>query len=1032
MIAEQFREDPESYVKEFTQFEQLRGVSVRPRIDVECISTLRRYYAHLHSIYHRFPPVLDLLAYVWKEIYSGSVLQTPNIKFEMACILYNIATLHTKLGAEEDRTNPESLKIACTHFQNASWAYKELMASYTQVLRGDLSSEILMFMHQISLAQAQECILEKSLCDNRKPSIIAKVVAQVVNFYNSAMTALLYQSEDCNIQDLVGGKLYKDWVKYIKFKSSYLSCILLLYQGQHSEEQKKMGERVILYTAAVEKLEEAKKEAKGMQNQEVVMEAITFMTDIAVGKMNAAKKENDFIYHDQVPDISNIAAVQGVNLVNGTGFDVGDPEVIGEDIFKRIVPIKIHETSSMYSEEKANVLRVVGEKIFHRNAEVDSYMNSLNIDSLNALNSIQSDRLPQGIVDRCAELSAKPDTISNLVQSMSNLAETCAEVETILNDIRKMLDEESQLEMEYQKKMGQRPTGGHVSELNREFNKYFEAHKKAGESNDTLRKAMELHVNNLKILSCSLSELQEKVPRFSERIDEESVKDLRHLVSKVNEMKEQRKQLYENLREAMNNDDITSVLVAHGNKNTEELYQRELKKHSPTIALLEQNMEAQNNILTALTDTYAKYATLLKQINDMKIKKDQFFCSLIASYDVYEDLLLKSAKGLEFYKKLLANVQKLVSRVKGMRDVQDEERQQMLKSIMTPPTVTPISKSSGESNVSSGGGPKLKDYLKSGMFPHISADKSASSAAQNYGNYASSKNNQSYYPAQMGTGAAAGYTNPIYQNSQYSSAMNYSAQKPDQYQSNLPQTTLSSDTAKPSSDFSKMSVAGYPQTNTAQYASSQYQWPASTVAQQNPTNYSQAAVTANSGSALQWQSQNYQYPTQQTSQYPQTNSQIPGQYPQASSVQSGQQYAQPQASSIQYPVNQQTNPQIAPQQSSYSQYSQPQATTVPYTSYYNSTVSPAATYSYGSQTNPVTSTSSSSNNYSSYYQYPVNQQATAAQSQTNQQYIPQNVGEKAPVQQITNDGMSYNQNATGNYASNQTTAGDNYAGEFFL
>ena len=43
---------------------------------------------------------------------------------------------------------------------------------------------------------------------------------------------------------------------------------------------------------------------------------------------------------------------------------------------------------------------------------------------------------------------------------------------------------------------------------------------------------------------------------------------------------------------------------------------------------------------------------------------------LINSYDVYEDLMAKSQKGLEFYKKLEVNVGLLLGRCRGVCKVQ--------------------------------------------------------------------------------------------------------------------------------------------------------------------------------------------------------------------------------------------------------------------------------------------------------------------------------------------------------------------------
>ena len=47
---------------------------------------------------------------------------------------------------------------------------------------------------------------------------------------------------------------------------------------------------------------------------------------------------------------------------------------------------------------------------------------------------------------------------------------------------------------------------------------------------------------------------------------------------------------------------------------------------------------------------------------------------LIASYTVYDDLLAKSHKGIEFYKKLQQGLQKLFSRMQGVVEMNQEER----------------------------------------------------------------------------------------------------------------------------------------------------------------------------------------------------------------------------------------------------------------------------------------------------------------------------------------------------------------------
>lgn len=79
-----------------------------------------------------------------------------------------------------------------------------------------------------------------------------------------------------------------------------------------------------------------------------INEALAFTMDVVEGKKKAAKNENEFIYHEEVPDKDALPDVKGASLVKGIPFNVNDPEMSGPDIFARLVPMKAHEASSLY------------------------------------------------------------------------------------------------------------------------------------------------------------------------------------------------------------------------------------------------------------------------------------------------------------------------------------------------------------------------------------------------------------------------------------------------------------------------------------------------------------------------------------------------------------------------------------------------------------------------------------------------------------------------------------------------------------
>ncbi|XP_050516886.1 tyrosine-protein phosphatase non-receptor type 23 [Diabrotica virgifera virgifera] len=705
-IAAFYGEDPESYITEISNLESLRSAAVRPSTDVNGVQLLKKYFCQLRFLKSRFPMEENQDAAVlfsWKNNELDITSTSSDIRYELMVIMYNIGALHTFLGANDSRNNPDGMKMACTHFQCAAWAFQNVKEKYHQFISNISLVELVHFFQQVCLAQAQECILEKSMFDNRKPTIIAKVAIQVYSYYRQSLRVL----ESVN-EAYFRDKTYKEWMKYLQFKLTYYKCISFLFQGQQAEEQQKMGERVAFYQAACEQLDEAKKIAATLKNQhhqQEINEGLAFTTDVVEGKRKAAKNENEFIYHESVPDKDQLPEVKGASLVKGIPFSINDIEVSGPDIFSRLVPMEAHEAASLYSEKKAQRLRQIGELIENKDQTLAEFMSSMQLDLLTKMH--QATGIPQELIDRAAALSAKPNAIQDLISAMGKLSNIYQDVEASLNEIDSLLKAEEQSEQKYQETIGKRPPSILATDLTREAAKYREAHTKANDSNQTLHRAMMAHVANLKILQQPLKQLQHQLP-FVEfpnpNIDEKSLKDLEALVAKVDEMRTQRAMLWAQLRESIHQDDITSSLVTkQPNQSLEQLFQQELQKHQNLISLIEQNTSAQENIKSALVDSYAYAVNSRKYIQDILQKRTTTITSLIASFDSYEDLLAKANKGIEFYSKLETNVSKLLQRIRSTCKVQQEERDQMMSTAQVP---------QWESHTSLAA-PKLKDYLDS-------------------------------------------------------------------------------------------------------------------------------------------------------------------------------------------------------------------------------------------------------------------------------------------------------------------------------
>ncbi|XP_067304426.1 tyrosine-protein phosphatase non-receptor type 23 isoform X2 [Pseudorasbora parva] len=322
-------------------------------------------------------------------------------------------------------------------------------------------------------------------------------------------------------------------------------------------------------------------------------------------------------------------------------------------------------------------------KIDGKNETLEQFMDSLSLDPESVDNMEMYNTLPSVLMEKCAALSVRPDTVKNLIQSMQVLSGVFTDVEASLREIRDVLDEDETEERRLEEAAGKqavpdRPSS--LAELRRDLEKYLEAHEKASFTNTELHRAMNLHISNLRLLGGPLDTLREALPRPQLSEDEMAgLQTMKRILSKVQEMRDQRNSLEKQLRDLIHQDDITTALVTTERADMKKLFEEQLKKYEQVKVYIDQNLAAQENILKALTEANVQYATVRKGLTETEHKWNSTVQMLVASYEAYEDLMKKSQEGKEFYEDLETKSSRLLERAKTVCKVRKEERQAIME-----------------------------------------------------------------------------------------------------------------------------------------------------------------------------------------------------------------------------------------------------------------------------------------------------------------------------------------------------------------
>lgn len=399
-------------------------------------------------------------------------------------------------------------------------------------------------------------------------------------------------------------------------------------------------------------------------------------------------------------------------------------------------------------------------------------------------------------------------------------------------------------------------------------------------------------------------------------------------------------------------------------------------------------------------------------------QREMMLSALISSYDAYEDLITKSNKGLEFYRKLETNLTKLLQRVKGTCKVQQEERD----------TILAQNNKKLEQNLdtSSSTTLKLKDYLKSRKDAERAA--SAAAAASYYSSQPGVDSQQSWLPsvrpAPLGSegtstkqdypsySAGSGYG--AYSQANYGSDYSKGYAVPYNYQNvvtpdlqNLQYPSLNAGV-----NMESPSQKGYVPSNST---ANPYSYPHTAI---NPTSYGQYEQSNTLSNQYSSLNQDGQYVAATTSSYQPTDSQYLQQPMQQPQVMGTQTY---QALDIQQQPATVSN-QLAPSQVKTQQYN-PDPSLSAYTP--NVATTTPATNSYNPQ---------------SSYQTPINYDAYQNPYQYSaQQWSQQNYGYNANIMAYSNPNQTATNNVYGTglaqqnipYVSEQQLAPANQLGQAY-
>lgn len=490
------------------------------------------YYDQLCALETKIPVQELQVPFKYKDafdkgtIFGGRMsLTISSLAYEKVCLLFNIAALQSAVAGNQGFDSDDGLKSAAKLFQQSAGIFAHLKAAAPAAIpqepTPDMNPDCLQVLSSLMVAQAQEVFIMKAIRDNVKELLVAKLCCQCEEMYADVLKLMQKES----LRTLWD----KEWITTVAGKQAGLHGLTYLYQSLVNRANKQVGQEISRLQKAVELFNAAKsRSGKPTLFDEYANKAQRHLTE--------AKKDNDFIYNEQIPDINTLEGPGKMPLAKAQPL-VSPLNKDFKDIFANLVPVALHQALVASDARKNEIVNGEIMKLRESTQTLNAILSSLNLPAA-IEDTAKGTSVPPSLLEKANTLRSKGgiesirSLIDELPDSLKRNREILDESERILNEEK---NSDDQLRAQFKERWTRTPSDKLTDMFRINVTKYREIINNAVTADRVVREKFDTNASGMELLSKSASELQEAIPQAAgERASlSPSVQRLRELMHKV-------------------------------------------------------------------------------------------------------------------------------------------------------------------------------------------------------------------------------------------------------------------------------------------------------------------------------------------------------------------------------------------------------------------------------------------------------------------------------------------------------------------
>ncbi|KAH9452967.1 hypothetical protein Pst134EB_016910 [Puccinia striiformis f. sp. tritici] len=738
-IIQTYQESADSYKDEISALDRCRQDALRGSAgsDITGRDLLYKYFGQLELLELRFPEVR--VPFPWKDAFTGKEISQLSLAYEKASVIFNIAATLSSLAAQQNRTSTEGIRRAFHNFRCAAGMFTYINDNFLHAPSTDLSREVVKVLVQLMIAQATEVFVERMTEEKEKKPFGLR--ARV-----STQAAFLYGSVIEDVKELVNKGIFeRSWTWLVQCKHKYFVSLAQYQRSLADSASSKHGDALARLQIAETAAKEASRYATSFSTSYTTASSAgsaTLPSDAATSLLELTKthlalcneakvseqRDNDLIYHEALPSEAALPPIEKSSVGEPIAIQevYGAPEVqkvVGQDIFVRLVPLSVHQSSSLYSEEKAKLIRTEGERCETADTELITALEFVglptSLDKFSDLVNNGSSRLcemtePPMQVIEWAEAVQQAKEVKPIERMWEELTSLRNKALQDLDSVEQKLDTDArdceQMRVQYDHLWEQQPSSNYTKAWRHSLKSHRESLEAARKSDQQIDEIWQSAKTGLETLADPTRESLRRLFAESSQLkddpnanslldvldtnDEESemsqmknmVTAIQENISRLQAIKKERHGVLQDLKERIQADDISQLLILNRKAQNIEpaLFAAELEKFQAHSGRISATIHLQ---ATAIQELTAHYKALIESRRGKEVqerwtsaskRKTQATGRLEAAYQSHEEVRSSLLKGIHFYREIQTAVAEIQRQVESFINNRVAERMRMV------------------------------------------------------------------------------------------------------------------------------------------------------------------------------------------------------------------------------------------------------------------------------------------------------------------------------------------------------------------